>query len=128
MDLRILGWASQDQTLTQTARRFGPWLWGALAVLLSTGILMVIGEPVRELMSLAFWLKMSMLAIGIFMAIMFQRALSRNEQEWEQSRVHRRSTKSLAMLTFLIWFSIIILGRLIAYDSVWGRWSFMPVN
>jgi uncharacterized membrane protein SirB2 len=128
MDLRILGWAGQDQTLLQTARRFGPWLWGALTVLLCTGILMVIGEPVRELMSLAFWLKMSMLAIGISMAITFQRALSRNERDWEETRAHRTSTRSLAMLTFLVWFSIIILGRLIAYDSVWGRWSLMPVN
>jgi hypothetical protein len=89
---------------------------------------MVIGEPVRELMSLAFWLKMSMLAIGISMAITFQRALSRNERDWEETRAHRTSTRSLAMLTFLVWFSIIILGRLIAYDSVWGRWSLMPVN
>jgi len=128
MDLRILGWAGQDQTLSQTARRFGPWMWGALTVLLCTGILMVIGEPVRELMSLAFWLKMSMLTIGIFTAILFQRALSRNEREWEQSRVHLRSTRFLAMLTFLVWFSVIFLGRLIAYDSVWGRWSLMPVN
>ena len=128
MDLRILGWAGHDQTLSQTARRFGPWMWGALTVLLSTGIVMVIGEPVRELMSLAFWLKMSMLTIGIFMAIVFQRTLSRNERDWEQSRVHFRSTRFLAMLTFLVWFSIIFLGRLIAYDSVWGRWSLMPVN
>jgi uncharacterized membrane protein SirB2 len=128
MDLRILDWAGQDQTLSQTARRFGPWLWGALTVLLCTGILLVIGEPVRELMSLAFWLKMTMLAIGVLTAILFQRALSRNEHDWEVSRIHRRSTRSLAMLTFLVWFSIIILGRLIAYDSVWGHWSLMPVN
>ena len=31
--------------------------------------------------------------------------------------------KWLAILTFLIWACIIILGRLIAYDHIWGSWS-----
>jgi hypothetical protein len=29
----------------------------------------------------------------------------------------------LATLTFFIWAGIIVLGRLIAYDHVWGSWS-----
>src|SRR5215468_940426 len=46
VDLRILGWAGTDQTLRQTTNRFAPWLTGALYLMLATGILMVIGEPV----------------------------------------------------------------------------------
>ena len=38
--------------------RFGPWLTAALVVLLATGIVMIIGEPARELLTLSFWLKM----------------------------------------------------------------------
>jgi hypothetical protein len=34
--------------------------------------------------------------------------------------------KPLAMLTLLIWVGIIILGRLIAYDHIWGAWSMSP--
>lgn len=127
IDLRIFGWASRDQTLSQTVRRFGPWLWAALVVLLVTGVLMVIGEPVRELMSLSFWLKMTLLAIGIVIATLFQIALRRNSPHWEQTVINRWTTKSLAVLTFLVWCSIIILGRLIAYDHVWGSWSLQPV-
>ena len=29
----------------------------------------------------------------------------------------------VSILTFLIWVCIIFLGRLIAYDHVWGSWS-----
>ena len=49
IDLRLLGWAGMDQTLRQTTNRFGPWMMGALWLMLATGILMVIGEPVRGL-------------------------------------------------------------------------------
>ena len=48
IDLRILGWAGADQTLRQTTSRFGPWLTGSLWLLLGTGILMVVGEPVSQ--------------------------------------------------------------------------------
>ena len=127
IDLRIFGWAGRDQTLVQTTRRFGPWLWAALVVLLITGVLMVIGEPVRELMSLSFWLKMSLLLIGIVVATLFQIVLRSNDRNWEEEFIRRWTTKSLAILTFLVWCSIIVLGRLIAYDHVWGSWSMRPV-
>ena len=123
IDLRVLGWAGMDQTLRQTTNRFSPWLTGALWLMLATGILMVIGEPVRELITFSFWLKMFLVAVGTLVAVAFQKSLRKNEQRWEETLVHRGATKWLAVLTFLIWASIIVLGRLIAYDHVWGSWS-----
>jgi hypothetical protein len=84
---------------------------------------MVIGEPVRELVTFSFWLKMGLVALGTALAVVFQRALRRQEQRWEDTLVHRPSIKALAILTFLMWACIIVLGRLIAYDHVWGSWS-----
>lgn len=126
IDLRILGRSGRDQTLVETVRRYGPWLWGALVVLLVTGVLMVVGEPARELLSFSFWLKMGLLALGTVSAAAFQVALKRNERHWEASLATRASTKSLAILTLLIWLAIIVAGRLIAYDHVWGAWSMAP--
>ncbi len=121
--LRILGWAGRDQTLRQTTIRFAPWWTGGLWLMLATGILMVIGEPVRELVTFSFWLKMSLVAVVTLIAIVFQISLRKHEREWEETFVNRRSIKGLAILTFLIWACIIVLGRLIAYDHVWGAWS-----
>jgi hypothetical protein len=121
--LRILGWAGMDQTLKQTTSRFGPWLSGALWLLLATGVLMVIGEPVRELVTFSFWLKMALVAIGALIAAIFRITLRKHEHLWEETLVKRRAIKSLAVFTFLIWACIIVLGRLIAYDHVWGSWS-----
>jgi small-conductance mechanosensitive channel len=59
------------------------------------------------------------LATGVLMVI----AVRHHEQQWQETLVNRRSIKWLAVLTFLIWVCIIILGRLIAYDHVWGSWS-----
>jgi hypothetical protein len=121
--LRILGRAGMDQTLRQTTSRFAPWLTGALCVLLATGILMVVGEPVRELVTFSFWLKMLLVAVSTLIAAVFQITLRKQERRWEETLISRRSIQGLAMLTFLIWAFIIVLGRLIAYDHVWGSWS-----
>jgi len=126
IDLRVLGLAGRDQSLMETTGRFGPWLTGALCVLLATGVLMVVGEPARELLAFSFWLKMFLVALGTLIAALFQMALRRNQSHWEESLVKQRTTKSLAILTLLIWVAIVILGRLIAYDHVWGSWSHAP--
>jgi hypothetical protein len=123
MDLRILGWAGADQTLRQTVDRFGPWLTGSLWLLLATGLLMVIGEPVRELVTFSFWLKMALVAAGALVAVLFQRALLRHDQQWGDRLASRASIKAFAIVTFLVWALVIVLGRLIAYDHVWGSWS-----
>jgi hypothetical protein len=123
IDLRIFGWAGRDQTLTQTTARFGPWLFWALSVLLVTGVGMVVGEPARELLAFSFWLKMGLVAFGSVVAVAFQRSLKRHQGDWEMRLVHQRNTRVLAIVTLLAWVSAIILGRLIAYDYVWGSWS-----
>jgi len=126
IDLRILGWAGRDQTLVETTERFGPWLSGALCVLLLTGALMVVGEPARELLAFSFWFKMCLVVVGVTTAGAFQLALKRHERHWETTLVNRWSIKSAAVLTLLVWVGIVILGRLIAYDHVWGSWSMSP--
>jgi hypothetical protein len=107
IDLRILGLAWRDETLAATEGRFGPWLTGALCVLLLTGALMVLGEPPRELLAISFWMKMALVAFGVL----------------AHATLRRRPGKALAVATLAAWVSVIVLGRLIAYDYVWGPWS-----
>jgi len=98
-------------------------LTGGLCALLATGALMVIGEPVRELVTVSFWIKMFLIAVGTLVATVFQISLRKYEQDWEHTISSRTSIKWLAVVTFMVWVAIIILGRLIAYDHVWGSWS-----
>lgn len=121
--LRILGWAGVDQTLVQTQKRYGPWLIGALCLLLASGGLLVVGEPGRELINFSFRLKMVLVLLMTLIALGFQAGVSRRPQLWEGTLINLQSVKWAALLIFLIWGCIIILGRLIAYDHIWGHWS-----
>jgi hypothetical protein len=123
MTLRIFGYAGADLSLVQTEQRFGPWLRGALWVLLATGLLLIIAEPGRELITFSFWAKMTLVALGAAIAFGFHRALKTHGPDWEQSLTSRASVKAFAAATLLVWIAIVFLGRLIAYDHVWGPLS-----
>jgi hypothetical protein len=122
IDFRILGWAGRDQTLTETTERYGPWLSWGLFVLLVTGAAMIVGEPARQLLAVSFWLKIGLVAIGTGTVVCVRRSIARRGNEWE-TVASRPAIRALAIVTLLIWACIVVLGRLIAYDYVWGSWS-----
>jgi hypothetical protein len=123
MTLRLLGWLGTDQTLQNNQRRYAPWLTGALYLLLGSGALLILAEPVRELVTFSFWLKMACVAlmVGVFAA--FQASLRNHAERWERGLARRPAVRLAAVLTFVLWGCIIVLGRLIAYDHIWGHLS-----
>ena len=120
---RVLGLAAMDQTLRQVNRRFTPWIFSAFWVLLATGTILLIGEPARELISFSFWVKMTCLAIGLAVALSFSRLVSSHDEEWDEVFVKKTAVKVAAVATMVVWLCVILMGRLIAYDHVWGKLS-----
>ncbi len=114
IDLRILGLAGRSQTMAQVARRFVPWLWAGLAVLIVTAIPLIIAEPRRDLTNWTFDLKMVMIAAGIAVTVGFQRSIRRDPAAWDKSPIGTLTT-ALAVITLLLWVAIAVSGRWIAY-------------
>ncbi len=123
MSLRVMGYAGMDQSMGQTAQRFGPWLKGALWLLLGTGVIMIVGEPERELITFSFWAKMALVAIGVLVVFGYIRLLETKGEAFEAWLAARPWVKAATVASFLLWLAIVFLGRLIAYDHVWGHLS-----
>jgi hypothetical protein len=118
VELRILG-ITRSQTMTDTARRFMPWIWAGLVVLALTGIVLIIAEPRRTLdNNFAFDIKMLMLATAIAVTLGFQASLSRNSILWENRPEKRKTLTAFAAFTLLLWCAIAVAGRWIAYVRV----------
>lgn len=112
LDLRLVGIAGRRQSFTDMAGRFLPWVWIAVVVLLSSGTILIIGEPARDLMNTVFWLKMSLLVAGLGLTWIFQHMLRRNGAFWDR---HRAAAIALGSVSLLIWVGIVGCGRWIAY-------------
>jgi hypothetical protein len=124
--LRVLGLVRMDEVFGAVMARFTPWISRGLVVLAVTGATLVMGEPIREFMSLSFWLKMSLLTVGILSALTFSRSLAPAAAAGGEPQFST-ATRSAAVVTVALWLTIIFLGRAIAYDiEVWGAWSLSP--
>jgi hypothetical protein len=115
LDLRILGVAAQSETMAQMSHRFVPWVWSSLFLLVLTGTLQIIAEPMRTLNgNPMFQLKMLMLALGIVVLLSFQSSLRHHSSFWDDPD-RRTATRILAGSSFLLWCAIVITGRWVAY-------------
>ncbi|HEX4025377.1 MAG TPA: DUF6644 family protein [Steroidobacteraceae bacterium] len=115
LHLRIIGPMGRGQPLAAVARRFLPWIWCTLVVLLLSGTTLIIGEPGRSLQNPAFLAKMSMLIAVVLLTLFFQRGLRRDALFWDSSAGRRASARLIAVVSLLLWVGILFAGRWIAY-------------
>ena len=130
LGLRLLDRAASGQTIAATAQRFVPWILGAVAVLAATGAVLIVGEPARTLGNPAFWGKLVALAAALALTLAVQRRLKRNPQAFDAPvtgagsavrgavdavRHASRSAHWLGALSLLLWATVVVLGRWIAY-------------
>lgn len=115
IDLRLIGVFGADQPLKTISSRFLPFVWWPLLVLFVTGAIMIIGEPPRSLKNPAFQLKMALLIGALIVTGVFQIMLRTSPAFAGASRSGAGVT--LAVVSMLLWASIIFAGRWIAYYS-----------
>jgi hypothetical protein len=111
LNLRLLGLAGRSQPFDDVANRFLPWVWCAVAVLLASGSVLIVAEPGRELLSVVFWLKMSLLATVLLVTAAVQLAHA-HSGFWERQRVLATLT---AVVSIALWVGVLAAGRWIAY-------------
>ena len=117
--LRALGWQRVDQPFEAVWQRFAPWLAFGLAVMVSTGIAQTLGDPVRELTSTSYWVKLALVLCCAAGTLLLGRHARRAPQTG-----HSWAPTFMAAGLIVCWLAIVLLGRLIAYDrAIWGSLS-----
>ncbi|HUN25699.1 MAG TPA: hypothetical protein VMU67_05270 [Steroidobacteraceae bacterium] len=120
--LRVLGLKRADDPFDAVWRRFAPWMWTGLLVMATTGTVLIVAEPVREMSALSFWLKMLLVATGAASTALHGRAL-RSAARVAPAKFSV-AAKAGSVLIVILWLAVIFLGRAIAYDKeVWGSLS-----
>jgi len=115
IDLRLLGLRGMDQSFAAIARRFLPFIWWPLPILLATGAILIIAEPARALENPVFLLKMCLLLAAAAVTLACQIPLKRDPAFWEVSTSRKRMARLIAVASMPLWVAIICAGRWIAY-------------
>jgi hypothetical protein len=115
IDLRILGVASGIPL--PPLRRFYPLMWLALAVNAVTGVLMAIGYPTKQLTNPLFYIKLSLVALGVWLVYRIGTEVLRAAEAGQKPMTAR--AKWLAAASLAGWVSLVIAGRLLEYTHKW---------
>jgi hypothetical protein len=119
INLRLLGVGRSGRSVSQLSNTLVPWMWRGLAVLLVTGLIQTITEPVRQFVTPMFWAKMMMILVVATMTAFYAKAVRRNASAWDAAASRPVRAKVFAVLSTLLWLAIIVCGRFIGYT-----WSF----
>ncbi len=117
INLRLLGVGASGRTISQLTKTLVPWMWGALVVLLLTGTVQTIAEPVRQFVTPVFWAKMCMIMVVATMTAVFARKVRANAERWDAAGTRPVSARMFAIGSSALWIAIIVCGRFIAYTS-----------
>jgi len=123
IDLRLLGLANRVP-LPELAK-FYPVMWAALALNFASGTLLLIGYPYKAFTNPLFYVKLSLIAIAVYLAVRIrnQVLLQPNPDVASVLRMGRR----MAAISLACWAGVILAGRLLAYTYTWLRVG-MPNN
>jgi uncharacterized membrane protein len=114
LDLRLAGLLGRERSLSGQTLRLYPWIWGALAVLVTTGILQIMAEPARELLNWIFWTKMGLIVTAVLLTAPL-RKLVENCPYRELAPRRQAILRTCGLVSLTLWVLIVTCGRWIAY-------------
>jgi hypothetical protein len=113
LNLRLAGLMARTDSAPVVRQRYLPWLWAALAVLLMTGLVLVIAEPDRVLANWVFWTKMLLVVVAFITTVTIR--VPMRDDFAAKAGAWRIIAKPLAVLSLIMWVLVIVCGRWIAY-------------
>src|SRR5712692_4682207 len=114
-DLRLMGVALRNYTVTQVVTGLRPWKHAGLTIMLTAGLLLGGSEADKYYPNPYFWTKMTLLIAAVVHAIVFRRSVYRNTEALDRAPALPTAAKVAGFTSILIWAGIACMGRLIAY-------------
>jgi hypothetical protein len=114
ISLRLLGLSASGRSVSQLVDTLMPWMYRALAVLLLTGLVQIVAEPVRQFVTPVFWWKMLLIIGVLVLTVSFARAVRRNAAAWD-TQARPGGAKWFSLISLGLWVGIIFCGRFIGY-------------
>lgn len=113
--LSVLGLAGAGPPRDNTPVRYLSWIWGGLVVLLTSGAILIVGEPDRTLGNPVFHWKMVLVLMMASATAVFHARVARQAPVWDPAPRPSTAARLVALLAFAVWLTIAVLGRWIAY-------------
>ncbi len=114
-DLRLLGITFKSLTITEVVTSLRPWKRVGGTIMVAMGLLLAASEAEKYASNPFFWTKMVILGLIGAHALIFRPIVYNRTEELDRSPVIPTEVKVAAILSLVLWTSMFVMGRLIAY-------------
>jgi hypothetical protein len=115
VDLRLLGLASLDRSVSRVTRGILPLTWFAFAVAVASGSLMFISNATKYLENGYFITKLLLIGAAGLNMVIFHAISARNQPQWENKARLPFPARLAGGLSILLWISVVACGRWIGF-------------
>jgi uncharacterized membrane protein len=115
LDLRLVGVALKDYSVTELSRQVLPWTWAAFAIAAVTGVLMFTGQAAKYAVNFAFLSKIALMVLAAANMLAFHFITYRGVAKWDRDAAVPLAAKFAGTISLLCWLAIVISGRFTAY-------------
>ena len=116
VDLRLTGKVFSSLSVADMNRKVLPLTLFGFLVMSVTGLLLFYAIPVRNYQNIFFRIKILLIVIAGINAFFFHRRMSKEAKVWDKDSSIPSSMKNRAITSLVLWSSVIISGRMIAYN------------
>ena len=116
VDLRLPGKVFNNLSVADVNRKVLPLTLFGFLVMSVTGLLLFYAIPVRNYQNIFFRIKILLIVIAGINAFFFHRRMSKEAKVWDKDSSIPSSMKNSAITSLVLWSSVIISGRMIAYN------------
>jgi hypothetical protein len=118
VDLRVLGIVFRGQPVQRIVGALLPLTWWGFALMLSSGLPLFAAESIKLIHNPAFQMKLALLTLAGANALLFHRTVYKRVGDWGNTGVATpAAARFLAATSALLWFAVVVAGRLIAVFS-----------
>jgi hypothetical protein len=115
VDLRLLGFASINRSVSRVTSGVLPLTWGAFAVAVASGTLLFISNATKYLGNGYFVAKILLICAAGLNMVIFHGISARDLPRWENEATLPLSARVAGGLSILLWVSVVTCGRWIGF-------------
>lgn len=116
VDLRVLGWASRQERVTDITSSILPWTWGVFCVAAISGFTLFAAKAHTYFGNFNFQAKMVLMAVAFINMLVFHLIPFRSVRSWDIGRPAPFLAKLACGVSLTLWVLIVAMGRWIGFS------------
>jgi hypothetical protein len=114
-DLRLAGVAMRTRPVSEVFHELRTWMFTGFAVMFLTGGLLFAAHATKAYASGYFRAKLALLILAGVNTAIYHLSIDHRESEWGKAPVPPLRARVAGLVSLVLWFSVVAVGRLFAY-------------